>query len=135
MMNNLNSDVKTKHQINNKFIVHPHRSNKPFLSLLIMDRGEMIPVNDCGEVVIGRIMDGQTIYPDIDLSPYKAYSEGVSRIHVSIKISDDGIFITDLGSTNGTRLNGKRIASQKEYPLQNGTHVYLGNFKLMVIIE
>lgn len=135
-MSNLTTDVKSKSQINKKFIVNPRNSlNRPSLSLLILDKGEIIPLNDKDEIIIGRIMGGQSIYPDIDLSPYKAYAEGVSRIHASIKICDRGIYITDLGSTNGTRLNGKRISAQKEYPLKNGAHVYLGNFKFMVIIE
>ncbi len=33
----------------------------------------------------------------------------VSRIHLKILEKDDGFILHDLGSTNGTRINGKRV--------------------------
>lgn len=36
--------------------------------------------------------------------------EGVSRLHATLKLLEDGaVLLTDLGSTNGTFLNGKRV--------------------------
>ena len=112
-MSSSDVDVKSKHIANKKFIVRPRKpSNIPSLSLFILEKGEIIPIIRKGEIVIGRIMGEQTIFPDIDLSPYKAQTSGVSRFHAAIKIQDKGICITDLGSTNGTRVNGRRLCPQ-----------------------
>ena len=135
-MSNSDIDVRSKHNADKKFIVRPSKPpNKPSISLLILEKGEIIPIIGQGEIVIGRIMGEQTIFPDIDLSPYKAYASGVSRLHAAIKFREKGIYITDLGSTNRTRVNGKRLCPKKGYPLYNGSLVSLGNLMIKVIIE
>lgn len=45
---------------------------------------------------------------------------GVSRLHCEIVRMQDGYGIVDLGSTNGTRLNGEQLVPYKLYPLQEG---------------
>ncbi len=47
-----------------------------------------------------------------------------SRHHLRLTRSDDGLTIEDLGSTNGTFVNGKRISGIT--PLQNGDMIGLG---------
>ncbi|MEZ4704214.1 MAG: GGDEF domain-containing protein [Bdellovibrionota bacterium] len=54
--------------------------------------------------------------------------EDVSRNHALINIKSDGIYITDLGSTNGTLVNGEKITT---HLLQDGDRVQIGN--LMVL--
>ena len=67
--------------------------------------------------------------------PYQAYEKGVSRLHASIKINVDPVTVTDLGSVNGTRLNGQRISSNKAMPLTHGDIITLGKFKLQLIVR
>ena len=52
--------------------------------------------------------------------------EGISRRHCRIAFDEDksAFFIEDLGSTNGTLLNGKRLQAQKK--LEAGDRIYLG---------
>jgi hypothetical protein len=45
---------------------------------------------------------------------------GVSKLHVEILKRDGGYTATDLGSTNGTRLNGEEMIPYKSYPLRHG---------------
>ncbi len=52
--------------------------------------------------------------PDINLEPYHAFEAGVSRIHAAIRLVDDQVLITDLGSGNGTRINGNE--NRTAYP-------------------
>src|SRR5262252_1865402 len=60
-------------------------------------------------VILGRSHPGSPIQPDCDLSPFD--KEGrVSRQHASIEWKDGRLFITDLGSTNGTLLNGRPLS-------------------------
>jgi hypothetical protein len=105
------------------------------LALHILDAGQILPLTDRKELTIGRISEGQTILPDIDLTPYKAYEKGVSRLHVSIKKTDQDYFVTDLGSVNGTQLNGKKILPSQPYPLVNGDILALGKLKIQVLIR
>ncbi len=105
------------------------------LALHIVDAGQILPLTDRKELTIGRISEGQTILPDIDLSAYKAYEKGVSRQHISIKKSDQGFFVTDLGSVNGTQLNGKKVLPGQLVPLANGDILTLGKLKIQVLIR
>jgi hypothetical protein len=51
----------------------------------------------------------------------------VSRVHAEIKLEDDRFIIYDLGSTNGTFVNGR---PQKKWVLQDGDVIVLGETEL-----
>ena len=70
--------------------------------------------------------------PDVDLTPLGAQELGVSRRHLRIKCKDSGVYAVDLGSSNGTWLNGHRMVSYTEYPVGNGDELRLGLFKIRV---
>ena len=42
-------------------------------------------------------------------SDYQIESQGISRAHVQLKVLRSEILVRDLGSTNGTILNGKKL--------------------------
>ncbi len=107
---------------------------KALAYLRLVDHDVTIPLADKYEFTIGRIAEGQPILPDIDVSPYDAYSQGVSRLHASFKIMNQKITITDLGSSNGTRVNGQRIMPNIEYPLNHGDVIALGKLKIQIIL-
>jgi hypothetical protein len=115
----------------------PARPTDAPVSLCIMDNGEILPLANNGreEVTIGRVSEGQPVVPDVDLTPYRAYEAGVSRLHASIKLAVNGPVVTDLGSANGTRLNGKKIPPHKAQPLAHGDILTLGKFKLQVLLR
>lgn len=69
-----------------------------------------------GENVIGRGSD----------CSLRLDSEKASRRHAIIRWDGRQAFITDLGSTNGTRLNGERLAPNRPYALNPGDHLELG---------
>lgn len=54
----------------------------------------------------------------------------VSRRHARLFIRDDNVFVEDLGSTNGTFLNGERIASPQQ--LRKGDEITFGESVVMV---
>lgn len=105
------------------------------VSLHLIESGTILHLSGQNEFTLGRVADGQPILPDIDLSPYDAYAQGVSRLHSSLKITLQRIFVTDLGSSNGTRVNGQKIAPNADYPLNHGDVVALGKFKIQVLIR
>ena len=73
--------------------------------------------------------------PDIDLTPYQAYASGVSRLHAVVKRESDRTVVMDLGSSNGTYLNGRRLNPHMEEQLKHGDVVALGKLKIQVLLR
>ncbi len=115
----------------------PERTIYPdaFMSLNIISTGDIIPIAGKDEVTLGRVSEGQPMIPDIDLTPYKAFESGVSRMHASIRQIDEQVVVTDLGSANGTRINGKQISSHIPQPVKHGDILTLGKFKIQVLLH
>jgi len=106
-----------------------------WITLHLMDTGQMLPVSERSEFTLGRISEGQPIMPDVDLSSYQAYASGVSRLHAVIKHTANRILIMDLGSANGTYINGKRLNPNIEHTLSNGDIIALGRLKIQVLLK
>jgi pSer/pThr/pTyr-binding forkhead associated (FHA) protein len=84
-------------------------------------------------LTIGRNSDIQTDpMPDVDLSAFGAGDQGVSRYHLRIKRKNILIYVADLGSTNGTLLNGRRLIPNAERLLRNGDELQLGRLKMRI---
>ncbi len=109
--------------------------NKIFI-LYYVDGEEVINLPDQDEFTIGRIVEGQVITPDVDLNPYEAYDKGVSRLHATIRINHqtNKIHVIDLGSANGSSVNGYEIPANSEVPLNHGDVLTLGKFNLKVVL-
>lgn len=105
------------------------------VSLHLIESGMILHLAGQSEYTMGRTSDGQPIVPDVDLSPYEAYSQGVSRLHAALKLNNQRVFITDLGSSNGTRVNGQKIMPNADFPLNHGDVIALGKFKIQVLIR
>ncbi len=110
-------------------------ANDAWVSLHLLDTGQVLPLSERNEFTMGRISEGQPIMPDIDLSPYQAYVAGVSRLHAVIKKRGSQIIFMDLGSANGTYLNGKRLNSNVEHSLTHGDIVALGKLKMQILVN
>ena len=66
-----------------------------------------MPAKD--EIVIGREDPISDIFPDVDLAGLGGMEKGVSRKHAVIHRSGIDYTVEDLGSTNGTYINKKKI--------------------------
>jgi len=105
------------------------------MTLQILDGGQLLPLADRNEFTMGRVSDGQTIMPDIDLTPYQAYECGVSRLHAVLKRFQGKVTIMDLGSSNGTYVDGVRLQPENEQPLSHGSIVSLGKLKIQFLLQ
>lgn len=118
-----------------------HRPEAPIpvseaqMSLHIIRTGQILPLIGRSEYTLGRISKGQSILPDVDLSPYDGYSQGVSRLHATLKVKDGQIYVEDLGSSNGTRINNQKIISHTDKLVQHGDVIALGRFKIQILIR
>ncbi len=104
-------------------------------SLYIMDVGQILPLVGRDEFTIGRAAEGQPILPDIDLTPFRAYENGVSRLHISMKITPSDIYAMDLGSVNGTRLNNQKMTPNQPYQLKHGDVITLGKLRVQLMVR
>lgn len=82
-------------------------------------RGKEFILNE-GENVIGRASDC-----DIPI-----VADGISKKHLQITVNGDSAFVEDLGSSNGTLVNGKVI---KKLTLKDGDKIALPNVILQVV--
>lgn len=92
----------------------------------IRDATEPVVLNLSERMVFGRADTTSPRQPDVDLTPFGALEKGVSRIHAAIERSDDVLTLVDMGSSNGTHLNGQRLAPDQPRVLRDGDEVRLG---------
>jgi len=67
-----------------------------------------------------------------DEAKFRIQQDRVSRKHCEFFEQDGGLYVRDLGSTNGTFLNGEMIESTVKVPLQSGAAVKVGSLEFRV---
>jgi len=95
--------------------------------------GEVQPliVRGRSEIILGRKVEGQPAEV-VDMTPYHGHLLGVSRRHARLVVSPEGALIEDLGSTNGTWLNEKRLTPDASFVVTSGDQIRLGQLILFV---
>ncbi len=53
--------------------------------------------------------------------------EGVSRLHASLELKDDGVWVRDLGSRNGTYIDGIKVIEAR---VPDGATIFLGSMRV-----
>lgn len=92
--------------------------------------GHIFALPCSGELLIGRSDQRRGIYPELDLSMEGEAAYGVSRRHAMITCEQDGFYITDLRSSNGTKIDGVPLVPHQPTLLRPGQHVWLGGLVL-----
>jgi len=94
---------------------------------LVMDEGKdlLLPA-DKPEIIVGREDPISGIFPEIDLTPYGGETGGVSRQHARLNHSAGQWTVTDLNSTNYTRVDGAKIEPNVATPLKDGARLQFG---------
>lgn len=87
-----------------------------FAEVVLPDGGRVAIGED--PVVIGRLPECDVVLGDAN----------VSRRHAEIRRTEEGMVVTDLGSTNGTRVNGSPV---REQVLESGDEITLGSTTLV----
>ncbi len=87
------------------------------------------------EIILGRRDPNTGAMPDVDLTAYAGYRMGVSRSHAAIRFQDKQLHVSDLGSSNGTFLNGTRLNAHRPYQLRDGDEVRLGQMVLRLFFQ
>jgi pSer/pThr/pTyr-binding forkhead associated (FHA) protein len=102
--------------------LHAARTARAGRAVVVAD-GKRMPVGP-GGAVIGRSRECDIVLQD----------SNVSRRHAEIRpTGGDGWTITDLGSTNGVRVNGRTISSAT--PLHSGDDIAVGTVDVRFEVE
>jgi hypothetical protein len=97
--------------------------------------GRQIALPNAETLVIGRV-GAQSIgaQADVDLSVFGAFEKGVSRCHLRLKRRGSLLYVADIGSANGTLLNGRRLLVNGERLLRDSDLLYLSRLRIKVRI-
>ncbi len=113
------------------------RRNAPSITEDVSPEGRMLRLPEDQEISL-KVLEGAeqgTVYPvtkpritigranaDVNIDDRMA-----SRLHCALEVSDDGVILRDLGSTNGTLVNNKPIEMARlssESTFRVGTHLF-----------
>lgn len=120
----------------------PSRPQNQFTGTAVSGEQKPITFEICGKaftipvaevVTVGRMCQiTDSMQPNVNLDEYQAFDKGVSRLHMKIVRKSILIYVADLGSSNGTYLNGARLTPNRERLLRSGDELQLGNLKVKV---
>ncbi|MCI9889966.1 FHA domain-containing protein [Micrococcales bacterium 31B] len=74
------------------------------------------------KTIIGRGSDCDIIVEDT----------GVSRYHIEIRVTGAGVVVSDLGSTNGTTVDGARVVAPMK--IRSGQTIHIGRLDIVVTL-
>ncbi|MBX3063461.1 MAG: FHA domain-containing protein [Anaerolineae bacterium] len=101
---------------------------------LVLHIGNSVPtavgIEVIGSLTIGRMDMALGVKPDLDLSPHGAQEAGVSRRHARLFTANNGLYIVDCGSTNGTRVNDFVLRADLPYRLNDGDTIEIGRLRM-----
>lgn len=83
-------------------------------------------IMDRKSIVLGSMRNGCN---------YQITEQGISRMHAKVMKKEDGLYLMDMNSTNGTFINDEFIISGKEYSLVEGDVVSLSHIVTFVIAK
>jgi DNA-binding NtrC family response regulator len=93
-----------------------------WLTIVEPNESTMMPMPERGELRIGRAEDNHIVLG----------SPSVSRYHAELNVVEGTIVVCDLGSANGTRIGGQRIAPNGRVVVLPGVAVLIGSASLVV---
>ena len=99
--------------------------------LVLRDGQHRVSLPADGKIVLGRFDPATRVTPDVDLSYDDRESRVISRLHARISGRNGRHEIEDLGSTNGTQVNGTKLEIGQKVVLKPGDQVTLGHCKFI----
>jgi pSer/pThr/pTyr-binding forkhead associated (FHA) protein len=104
------------------------------ITLIFCNEYVQISLHEGEEIILGRVHPTNQIQPQVDLTSYGAAGCGTSRLHATIRHENGKWWIKDLGSSNGSWLNGERLAPFCPRALDTRNHLQLANLEVRVVL-
>lgn len=96
----------------------------------LVTRQEPVALEIWDEVTIGRRVGAPQV--DIDLSAHNGLELGVSRVHASMRPTEEALLLYDMGSTNGTFANNVKATADAPLKLKDNDIISFGALKFLV---
>lgn len=98
------------------------------------EQSRTLPLREA--IIIGRAVDTDNEREvSLDLTPFGAYHYGVSRRHATMSLNDGYLYLEDMGSTNGTRINGFQLTAHQKYRLRDGDEVEFARLRAIIYFK
>jgi pSer/pThr/pTyr-binding forkhead associated (FHA) protein len=124
------SSTNALNQATTNSLFAPHAS----VLLRFMPLGQTLSFSMRKPLTLGRTFDVD-VEKTLDLTDYGGVEHGISRKHCQLERRGSRLIITDLGSTNGTYLNGSRIAPHTAHTVAHGDRLILGTMHMLVLFS
>lgn len=124
----------TKRGFGNARVAHEGKLGAHAIALYINNSQEPMITLLTTQAVIGRAVPGDS-QPRIDLNPYGALDKGVSRQHAIFKRTEKGLMFEDMGSSNGSWLNGAPLKPYTPAVLHSGDRLRLSQIEIEVYLS
>lgn len=127
----------------NKSIPHPYLNSRPgeisesiTEAAAATDRTVLLTRKTGTSPCLRKLSDGETVVISrwpyrigrlADQVDYCVKNPAVGRIHAELTRGQEGYFITDMNTRNGTYVNGMRIEPNTGHPIKNGDRIRLAN--------
>ncbi len=104
----------------------------------VQDRTMLLDANHLKYPTLQRVRGGEGLLIPITHFPfmigrlsgqvdYCLNNPAIGKMHVELKKTEEGIFVTDMNSRNGTWVNGERIEPSRDFRLEHGAHLTVAN--------
>ena len=100
-------------------------------SRLVLTSGAREFLLDKDTILLGRRSPVDGIFPEVDLTDFDTDSY-ISRRHGRITRKEEGFVYEDLGSSNGSWVNGNKLAPNIQHPLVEGSSLRLGKTEMVM---
>jgi len=98
-------------------------------TLVLLDTGASVPLPDKADIRIGRFDSVTGTRPDVDLTEADT-QKTTSRRHAKLVREGGLVFVCEeIGTANGTFVNGKRIGTGVNVPVNDGDSLQFGGVK------
>jgi len=96
----------------------------------LVTRQEPLALEVWEEVTIGRRVGAPQV--DVDLSSHNGLELGVSRVHASLRPTQEALLLYDMGSTNGTYSNNVKATADNPLTIKENDILAFGALKFLV---
>jgi pSer/pThr/pTyr-binding forkhead associated (FHA) protein len=104
----------------------------PSFMLVVLSTGHRITLPAQGTMTMGRVDFDLGSLPDVDLTnDAKKQRSSISRFHAKISLEKGRYYIEDMGSTNGTMVNGRPLSLGQRAAIHAGDRISLGLCEMM----
>ncbi len=105
------------------------------VALYIDNADTPLIINITQQAVLGRYTPDASLRPRVDLTPYGAYTRGISRMHAAMRRTPVGLVVEDLASSNGSWLNDAKLEPYTPMPIRSGDRIKLGQLEIEVFFR